>query len=222
MTTLNLRDRARFAHIAAPLVREANGIRLGLSDRVARIIAEAEDTDEFVVQRCRQSGYHVESSIVQQETVAVQWHEGFRFYQPHKRLFLLWILHGFFRSVVRGESSTLTDLKSIQLRANNLGLGISQKAISSYVRNASLRKGWWELRDHDQDARVRQIVPTARLALMAHLSHLCALAQSYALARPRRDRFKRNQWELMGYPGEEFEALAKFNRETRTITESHV
>ena len=79
MTTLNLRDRARFAHIAAPLVREANGIRLGLSDRVARIIAEAEDTDEFVVQRCRQSGYHVESSIVQQETVAVQWHEGLDF-----------------------------------------------------------------------------------------------------------------------------------------------
>ena len=219
---MNLRDRARFAHVAAPLVREHNGIRLGLSDRVTRIIAEAEDTDEFVVQRCRQSGYHVESSIVQQETVAVQWVEGFRFYQPHKRLFLLWILHGFFRSVVRDDMFTLTDLKSMQLRASDLGLGISRKAISSYVRDASMRKGWWELRDNDQDARVRQIVPSARLAFMAHLSHLCALAQSYALARPRRDKFTRNQWQRMGYPEEKLEELAIFIRNNRSKPESHV
>ena len=220
---MNLKDRARFAHIAALNVRATNGVRLGLSERISKTIAEATDDDESVISRCRISGFHVEAGIVQQESVAVAWHEGFRFYQPHKRLFLLWILHGFFRSVVRGKTDNLTDLKSIQLRSGNLGLGISQKAISSYVRDAAARKGWWELADHDQDARVRQVIPSSRMAFIAHLSHLCAFAQIFAISSVTSETaHRRDQWSEMGYPIEDLEEHAEFIRANRSVPDSHV
>ena len=219
---MNLKDRARFAHIAALNVRATNGVRLGLSERISKTIAEATDDDESVISRCRISGFHVEAGIVQQESVAVAWHEGFRFYQPHKRLFLLWILHGFFRSVVRG-TDTLTDLKSIQLRSGNLGLGISQKAIASYVRDAAARKGWWELQEGAQDARIRQVIPSSRMAFIAHLSHLCAFAQICAISSVTSETvLRRDQWDEMGYPIEDLEEHVEFIRANRSVPDSHV
>ena len=224
---MNLREHASFRKIAAPLVRNAKGSRLGLSDRLARVVASAQDNEAFVVARASFSGFAAEGAAVQQEGVARQWHEGFRFYHPEKRLFVLWVIQGFFRSVVRNDTVTLTDIKSIQARAQSLHLGISRATIANYLRDGAVRKGWWSFRESDLDARVRQVVPSQRQAYVAHLSHLCSFTETYAVAlRKRRkallEKIHTEQWCEMGYRAADLENIAKFIRQNRDVTDSHI
>ena len=227
---MDLRERARFVTQAVQY-RQDNQTHLGLSAQVINAIASspAGDDEEALVARCRFSGFSTEGSIAQQEMVAVQWHEGYRFYHPERRLFVLWITHGFFRACVKNDASILTGLKSIEARAADIGLGISPRTVTQYIRDASARRGWWELRESQQDARGKIVIPTERLALIAHGSHLTNLAEEYGIRSKYESKINemwlqvyRAQWSEMGYDLNHLYEIAKFVRENRTVPKSHI
>lgn len=176
------------------------------------------------------SAWWLDVAIVQSECSAVQWPEGFRFYDPDRRMTLLWILCGFFEAMVSGDEADLWSISRIQNRATQVGFSKGGHSIAQYIRDAAKRPGWWNLIQDAKDGRSHKILPTAKLAFQSHLTHLIGFVQLYSrldhgaisqsgttqpdlqnLNKIRAHRVK--IWSDMGYPVKTLQDTADWLRE---------
>mgnify|MGYP000129471166 CR=1 FL=1 len=165
------------------MMRESSGLRdrpRPHVDSKHNSLATLKKLLSFSHEANKYSAWWLDVAIVQSECSAVQWPEGFRFYDPDRRLTLLWILCGFYEAMVSGNEADLWSISQVQERAAQVGFSKGPKSIAQYIRDAAKRPGWWNLIQDTSDGRSHKIMPTAKLAFQAHLTHLIGFVQLYS------------------------------------------